>query len=52
MVHEEKAILQQENLELQSRLTQTESLDPASPASLRHTQMMNQIDELQEETYR
>nr|CAB3254082.1 protein Hook homolog 3 [Phallusia mammillata] len=53
MVHEEKANYLQENTDLRQRLNQLENLDdPSSPASLRHSQMMNQIAELQEETYK
>ncbi|CAK8688742.1 protein Hook homolog 3-like isoform X1 [Clavelina lepadiformis] len=53
LLHEEKANIQQENMQLQERLNQTENLeDPSSPASMRHSQMLNQIEALQEETYR
>lgn len=38
---------------MQERLNQTENLeDPSSPASIRHSQMMEQIEALQEETYK
>ncbi|XP_078485464.1 protein Hook homolog 3 isoform X2 [Ciona intestinalis] len=53
MLHEEKANIQQENFQLHERLNETENLDdPSSPAAIRHSQMMGQIEALQEETYR
>ena len=53
LLHEEKGNIEQENLQMRDRVNQSESLeDPSSPASIRHSQMMNQIEALQEETYR
>ena len=53
MLHEEKSSIQIENNQLQEKLQQSENFeDPTSPISIRHTQMMVQIESLQEETYR
>ena len=53
MLHEEKSSIQIENDQLQEKLQQSENFeDPSSPISIRHTQMLVQIEALQEETYR
>jgi len=53
MLHEEKSSIQIENDQLQEKLQQSENFeDPSSPMSIRHTQMLVQIESLQEETYR
>jgi protein HOOK3 len=53
MLHEEKSSIQIENNQLQEKLQQSENFeDPTSPISIRHTQMLVQIESLQEETYR
>nr|XP_039258269.1 protein Hook homolog 3-like isoform X4 [Styela clava] len=52
LLHEEKSNIQLENEQLQERLSAEHFDDPTSPASVRHTQMLQQIEILQEETYR
>lgn len=52
LLHEEKSNIQLENEQLQERLAAEQFDDPASPGNVRHTQMLQQIELLQEETYR
>jgi len=52
VLQEEKSNIEVENDQLQKRLNTDSYDDPNSAASIRHTQMIHQINELQEETYK
>lgn len=52
-LQEEKSSLLAENQILMERLNQSDSIeDPNSPAGRRHLQLQNQLEQLQEETFR
>ena len=52
VLQEEKANTEAENEQLQHQLNTDTHEDPSSSTSIRHTQMQNQIGDLEEETYK